>query len=156
MDLDAFCGRRSPAGSSTCDRPQPRRAERRLRPTNPLVGTHGWSCTRLAGVGRAGRMGVVGGPNRRFPGACARSGAASPRPGAARVRCFLIVWFTSFVLSALDDADGDEPRHAAGQPGALDGLDDGVDVLVRERGLLGESPVGPGSYLDPGCRELAA
>jgi hypothetical protein len=42
--------------------------------------------------------------------------------------------------STLDNAERDESSDAAGEAGPLDGGDHGVDVLVGERRLLGQSP----------------
>ncbi len=58
--------------------------------------------------------------------------------------------------SALHDTDRPQPGDAPGQARLLTRGDDLVDVLVGERGLLGQSPVGVGAHGDAGGSELLA
>src|SRR5215216_3802029 len=58
--------------------------------------------------------------------------------------------------SSLDDAERDELCDAAGEAGALDDLDDAFDLLVGERGLLGEALVRSGADDDSLGLQLAA
>src|SRR5205823_13369706 len=57
--------------------------------------------------------------------------------------------------SALDDPQRLELRHAAGQPGPLHHVHHPLDVLVGERGLLSQAPVGRAADHDPAGLQLA-
>src|SRR5206468_1025403 len=57
---------------------------------------------------------------------------------------------------ALDDAERGELYDTSGEPGALDDLDNPLDLLVGERSLLGEPLVRRRADHDPLRLELAA
>jgi hypothetical protein len=59
-------------------------------------------------------------------------------------------------VSSLDDAERGDLCDAAGEVGALDDLDDAFDLLVGERGLLGEALVRSGADDDSLGLQLAA
>src|SRR3954463_816474 len=88
----------------------------------------------------AGDKGPKAGNVRRV----CRAGAARARRRRARR------------ASALDDADRPQPRDPPGEAGVLDDAHDGVDVLVGERGLLGEAPARRRPHRDAGRLELAS
>jgi hypothetical protein len=87
-----------------------------------------------------------GGALSRLPGATVRRGAGKPPCCSSSLMTAL----------ALDHSERSELRDAAGEPGALDDLDDALDVLVRERSLLGEALVGRTADDDPVRFKLSA
>src|SRR5947209_12456639 len=58
--------------------------------------------------------------------------------------------------SALDDPERAQQRHADGELGALDDRNDLLYLLVGERRLLGEAPIGRTAHRDPARLQLPA